>query len=176
MEQEAVNWKADQSSRPCAGFTLLEMLMGLAVISVASAVFLSFYISSVDMSRKAVSRTVASGLAQDQLEAMVQDPGRFFWDFEERQEDGLFPVRQEPGDPVVGNRFTLPAAMPLDQRAHRAQSSFYGRYRWLAFGRLAEPDATHYELSVLVHWVEAGRPDSLVLTASVPRFAVGEAP
>jgi prepilin-type N-terminal cleavage/methylation domain-containing protein len=161
--------------RPSAlrGFTLLELLIAIAVMSIAIMVFVSFYSSAETMNRTAVERAAAVHIAEDQLQAIIRNPANFVWQIPEQPAEELFPILQTEEDPPLGKPVALPAAMPVERTAYQRQANFHSKYRWQAFGRLPEPDAAYYEVTVLVHWKLGGRNESVALSASVPRFRVG---
>ncbi|MBI2435095.1 MAG: prepilin-type N-terminal cleavage/methylation domain-containing protein [Candidatus Hydrogenedentes bacterium] len=155
------------------GFTLVELLVALSVISIAGWVFVSFYSSALDLNRTAVNRATATQIAQDQLLSIVQSPKQYQWALPEQGGADLFSIRKGADDPPSGNPAELPAAMPVDRNALSQQTNYHERFRWLAFGRLPSPEATYYEVTVVVHWEERSRQESVALTGSVPRFALG---
>jgi prepilin-type N-terminal cleavage/methylation domain-containing protein len=167
-----------------AGFTILELLVALAVMSVGIWVFLSFYSSAAAMNRTSNNRSVATQIAREQLQLIQQAPQDFQWHLPEAASHDPFPIQVSAEDPKLGNPVAPPAAMPVARRALARESKLYDDYRWVAFGRVPEaaapaegqpaaPELQYYEVTVVVHWKEANRPQSVALTSSVPRFAVG---
>lgn len=152
-----------------AGFTLIEMLVALAVIGVAVSVFVSLYGKSRELGRRSVNRAIATELAQAQLAAIVDSPEQFLWEFPE-EPGRRFPIRSAADDPPAGNPFAPPVIPPVEPDAKRRVAQRYTQFRWSAQGRLPAPGANHYEVSVVVHWEEAQRPQTLALTSAVPRL------
>ena len=159
--------------RATGGFTLLELLVAIAVMSVAIWVFLSFYSSAQDMNRTAVERATAVHIAEEQLQALVRNPSAFHWNIPEQAAGEVFSIGLTEADPPAGNPVAVPAAMPVSRTAYQRQLNFHDKFRWAAFGRLPEPDATHFEVTVLVQWTLNGRMESVALSSSVARFRVG---
>ncbi len=156
-------------TRRVAGFTLVEMIVALAVIGVAVSVFVSLYGKSRELGRRSINRAIAVELGQAQLAAIVDAPQQFFWEFPE-ESGRRFPIRLSEEDPVAGNLFAPPVVPPIEEDAKRRTVVRYTQFRWTAQGRLPAPDANHYEVSLVVRWEEAQRPQMLSLTSAVPRF------
>lgn len=159
-----------RSRRP--GFSMMELLVALSVISVAVTVFVRLYSSSIDLAQTARNRTVAALLAEEELGAILRHPENFQWRFPPQPDGDLFSVQLGDDDPRAGNAFPLPTAMPVDASAYRRQENVYDQFRWKAYGRLPTVNATYYEITVAVHWREGGRPRMLALTSSLPRIQI----
>ncbi len=157
--------------RGSAGFTLMEMLVGLTVISVAVTLFVTLYMSSMDLSRRASNRTIATRLAQETLTAITASPGAFVWQTSAGVEDTRFPIEATGDDPSKGNPVALPAALPAEPVSFRIQQDLFDRYRWEAFGKLAVGGA-YYEVTVVIRYVEQGREQLVALTSALPAVAV----
>ncbi len=160
--------------RQRAGFTLMELLVGLSVISVAITVFITLYMSSLDLSRKASNRAIATKLAEERLAAITSAPGAFVWQVPETGEDTRFPIEVTGEDPSKGNPVAVPAAMPADPTAYRIQEDLFDRYRWEAFGKLV-PGGAYYEVTVVIRYVEQGREQLIALTSALPAAALPDA-
>lgn len=171
MVQRFAEASAGRSITERRGFSLLELLVALAVISVAGTIYVSFYSSSLGLAKTARNRAVAAALAEEHLSAILRHPERFLW--QKPAEAGLdqFPIAIGEDDPKAGNPVERPAAMPADEAADRNQAAMYDAFRWKAYGRLPSLSAAYYEVTVVVHWEEAGRPQLLSLTSAVPRAA-----
>lgn len=155
------------------GFTLLELLIAISVMSIAGWVFVSFYSSAQDLTRLSAERSTALRVAQDQLQLIQRNPSSYVWQIPEQPGEASFPILSGQDEPKAGNVVAVPAAMPADRNAFVKQTDYHQKFRWLAFGRLPEPDAPFYEITVMVHWQLQGKVESVALTSSVPRFAAG---
>ena len=152
------------------GFTLIELLVALAVVSVVATVFVSFFHSSMDIARTARNRTVAAEIAEAKLGAILRHPERYVWLAPDSPTQEQFPVKTSPEQPRVGNPVEPPAALPVVDAARRRQETVYDNFKWQAFGRFPSPNAAYCEVTLVVHWVEAGRQRMLALTSALPRF------
>jgi len=154
------------------GFSLVELIVALGVISVAGTVFLSMYGSSVRLAKTARDRTVATQLAEEQMGDILRSPERYLWHVPVAPEGQRFPVTAGPDDPKAGVPCEAPKAMPTMETPHRRESVVYDQFRWRAEGRLPDPNAAYYEVTVSIHWTDAGRPQMLSITSCVPRARV----
>ncbi|MBI1319118.1 MAG: prepilin-type N-terminal cleavage/methylation domain-containing protein [Candidatus Hydrogenedens sp.] len=169
-------WRAacpQQPGRPfTGGFTLIELLVALSVMSVAVSVFIAMYISSLDLASTAHNRLVALNLAEEQLAAITGAPARFVWKIPAgNPEETRFDVELTGEDPKAGNEGGLPGAMPAEPAAFRRQQAEHERFRWRAEAML-QRGGGYYEVTVVVSWEDAARPQFLAVTSAVPAIAV----
>lgn len=153
------------------GFTLIEVLASLSIISVGTIVFITLFSTSLQLAQTSRNHKVAADLAESRLHDLMHNPGGYVWPGLEALKGGeLTPVRPnaEEGD----RQFAQPAAMPLDQSAYRREDSFYDKFSWDAYARLPRPNGAYVEATVVVRWLERGRDTVLALTSCVPRSAV----
>lgn len=154
------------------GFTLLELLVALAVMGIAVTVFMSLLVTSLDVNRTARSRLIAASLAESALNDILRNPAGFEWNL---PTDGnaanftLAPVSEVTPERL---RFVAPSAMPADPKSHKRETGLYEQFRWSAFGRLPEADSGHIEVTAVVEWVQNGRRDSVALSSAIPRAQV----
>lgn len=163
------------------GFSLIEVIVALAVISIAVSVYARMLMTSVDLAKVSRNQYVAARLADGQLGAILLNPGQFQWDLPDEPTADLFPVRLGDDDPKAGNTFIGPGSTVADVWARRRQEDVYAQFRWKAQARLPEtetgaPEAAYYEVTVFVQWEESGRPRQLALTSAVARNRVEGAP
>ncbi len=154
------------------GFTLIELIVAIAVVSVAATVFMSLYTSSLTLARAAQNKTVAATLAEEQMNAILQHPDHFYWAIPEEENAAQFPIGNSTEDPKVGNPVEAPTILPAEEWAKRQSERLYKQFRWQAYGRLPDPQASYYEVTVVIRWTEGGRAEALALTGSCPRFQV----
>lgn len=153
------------SSRNC-GFTLLEILVALAVSGVAVALFISLFSATVSLAKTNQNEIVAASLAEEQLELLRRDPRQVIWTL--NAPPGEL-ASLEPAMQNVGQMFSPPTVPP--QNATQ-QKNLYSRFEWRAYARVPSPDDAHIELIMAVHWKEAGRLKSLVLSSAIPKRLV----
>ncbi|MDQ1257057.1 MAG: Prepilin-type N-terminal cleavage/methylation protein [Candidatus Hydrogenedentes bacterium] len=157
--------------RRCEGFTLIEVVAALAVLSVATIIFLSMFVSSMELAQANRNRKAAADLAQDRLNDLRINAHRYTWpSFDGANADPL-PVALDAAQ-AEGER-KIPATMPVDQISNRREKFFYEAFSWEALARLPKPDAAYIEATVLVRWYERGRSQVLALTTCLPRPAAG---
>lgn len=151
-----------------SGFSLVELIVALGVLSVAGTVFLSMYSSSVTLAKTARDRTVAAQLAEEQLGDILRSPHRYLWRVPETPGTEPFPIMAGPDDPKAGVPCAPPSAMPTQTAPYRRETVVYDQFRWRAQGRLPDANAAFYEVTVFIHWTDAARPQMLSITACVP--------
>lgn len=160
-----------------SGFTLFEVLAALAVLGIASGIFASLFVASMNLGHLNQSQAIASSLADEQLVILRSYPEGFTWpDFDSLEAGQFGPV--VPADPV-GNAVSAtdpPSVMPFDRPAFERERNFYDLFSWQAFARIPSPDAGYIEVATVVHWVEKGKPQALTLTSAVPRIRIEELP
>ena len=157
------------------GFTLIEVLVSLAVVSVAATIFVSLFTSSVTLGRSSRNQAVAASLAQEQLEAILRDPASYNWNLDKAAPGELAEITVGDDYNPRRNRFALPAALPVEPRHNTREETFYDKFWWQAYARLPGPDAHHVDVTVVVRWPDKGRPRMTALTCSLPRAELGTA-
>lgn len=154
------------------GFTLIELIVSLTVISVAATIFVKLYMTSADLGSLAQHRELAATIAEGKLAQIMQVPDGFVWELDQAGPAGFFRVKQDPEDPRAGRKVELPdVLLPMD-RAYEHQRNVYDKYRWAAFGRLPSPASSHFEVVVNVRWEDKGKESHVALTGAVARYAV----
>ena len=156
-----------RSSR--AGFTLIELIVSLFVISVATTIFMHLYATSMDLGKLSRNRQIAVSIAEEQLGLLMRNPESFVWDDKDNPDAaGLFRVRANADDPRAGVEATLLTSTLPDERAFQRESTVFSQFRWKAVGKLGARDQ-FYEVTVDVSWVQSGKNESITLTGAVPR-------
>ena len=157
------------------GFTLIETLVALSVVSVAVGIFISLYGDSLGLGRLAHQRAMAAEAAQAQLALITQAPGTFLWKAPADGADVQFPILSSEDDPKAGNIITPPSAMPADETANLRAQNAYENFRWRAFGRLPK-EKEYCEVTVVITWQRGNRDEMLALTSAVPRVVAEAKP
>jgi len=151
------------------GFTLVEILVAVAVISVGATVFISIFTSALDLARTSRCKAVAASIAEEQLQAILRHPGQYrcAWDAEKPETQASIVPRGAAGDKP--RRITPPSVAPADARANQRESDFYGKFRWQAYAKAVAADSPFLEITVAVRWQESGRDKTLALTSVAHR-------
>lgn len=158
-----------RSSR--AGFTLIELIVALFVIGVATTIFMHLYATSMDLGKLSRNRTVAVGIAEEQLGLIMRNPAKFVWEKDKADGAGFFRVRATADDPRSGMKAELPKATLPDEGAFSRETNVFDQFRWKAIAKPGQRDL-YYEVTVDVHWEQAGKQQSITLSGAVPRGSV----
>ena len=162
--------KRDQLS---CGFTLLELIVSLAVLGTAFWCFISMHNAGLGLAKDSRNQTVAASLADEKLGELLRQPNRFLWEIPSDETSlAHFAIREGQDDANVGNLFDLPTAMPTTRITYDKQTTVYDQFTWKAFGRRPSEESSYYEVTVSVFWNQAGKEKLLALTSSVPRYQV----
>ncbi len=113
---------------------------------------------------------MAAQLAKEQLALLTRHPERFQWQIPAQSDTNPFPIVQTGTEAKTANPIQAPAAMPLNEAAFQRESAVYEQFHWTAQGRFPDVNAAYCEVTVVMQWVEAGRPQMLALTSALPRF------
>lgn len=146
-----------------AGFTLLEMLVALAVIGVATGVIVRLFTASLDLSANSRHQRIAAAFAEETLQEIMADPRAYDWSRVTGQE--LTPVPPKMGDVAL----LPPSTQPVVPSAAARSRAAYAGFTCEIFGRLAAANAAYYEVTVLIRWTDNGRPHLLALTGAATR-------
>ncbi len=164
---------SEQSRFGTRGFTLLELIVALAVLSVAVTVFVQLFNASLGLGRSAQDHSVAGELARGQLEAIIRAPEQFLWQVPASPGEAAFPILASAEDPPAGNSFDAPAVLPPAVQppvtaSKEPAQGLYERFRWRAFGRFAGTNPAYCEVTVVVIWEARGRRQMFSLTSAAP--------
>ena len=154
-----------------SGFTLMEVVVAVAVLGVAISIFVSLYSGSLGLAQAGKNRSIAATLAEGQLNTILNNPQDFLW--ETNETDGTLAIRLGEDDPAAGNNFDTPSTLPLERRARDRQVNEYDDFRWTAFSNRPS-DANYVEVTIVIHWTESGREDVLALSSALQASRVPE--
>lgn len=154
------------------GFTLVELIVSLAVISVATTILLQLYMASTDLGYLAQNRDIAASIAEGHVSQLVADPGGYVWDHANPDADGLFRIRRNADDPRAGMKTPMPEVLIPDDTSFEHQKAVYDKFRWSAFGRVPSPSSAYVEVTVDVQWTQKGKIEHVALTSVIPRSKV----
>lgn len=150
-----------------AGFTLLEVLAALAVLGIATGIFATLFMASMNLGHLNQSRSIAATIADEQVVLLREFPEAFEWPDFTATEPGTF-SHVSPRERAA-SATAPPSVMPFESVAYRRDSIFYDRFSCDLYARVPSEDAGHLEIATVVHWVEKGKRQSITLTSAVPR-------
>jgi prepilin-type N-terminal cleavage/methylation domain-containing protein len=158
-------------NRCSSGFTLVEILVALAVVSVGVTVLLSGFTCGLDIAQASRNQAVASSLAEEQMQILAQNPGAYEWALDKAAPGQLLKVRPK-GKSDAFNSVTPPSTLPVDRKASAREENLYNRFTWTAFAKLSAPDAPYVEVTIAINWSEYGHNRVFSLTSSIPRQSI----
>lgn len=154
-----------------AGFSLLEILVALMIIGVASSLFLSLYSASSAVAESNRSMQTAANLAGEYLSAVVANPDQYIWpDFDEKPYGALHSVIREGDTKSPLRQADPPSVRPTNEQASEREKNFYDGFQWEVYTVLPAEDADYVEVFVNVWWQERGRDRVFSLTSCLPRY------
>lgn len=155
-----------------AGFTLVELVTALAVMSAALAISVSLFGNNIQLSRELRNNRVASEIAETQLALLCAHPEEYDWSFDSPGADGLFLITPRPDSQLVQSGTLLPDTELATKRAQEKTVTLHRSFQWHAWGRLPSQSSTYVEVTISVHWRLSGRPKLMTLTSSIPRSSL----
>lgn len=165
---------ARRMPRRAHGFTLIELIVALAVLSVASWVIIALFTASMSMGERARDERIAAEIAGETLADICGAPRFYRWGTEDQPRTTLFPVIPANTPEAEPQPVEPPATQPAERRASTHVRAEYGQFSWQAYGRLPNENAAYYEVTVVVRWDDAGKERTLALTRTLARQAVEE--
>jgi prepilin-type N-terminal cleavage/methylation domain-containing protein len=156
------------------GFTLIEILVALVVVGVATSVFIQLFSLSLTMARTSQNQALAATLADEQMNALLRAPRAYDWHLAGAAPGQLIAVtpRQAQED---HRHFDAPSTLPLSPRASNREEALHEKFSWEGYARLPHEDARCLEVTVAVRWVEEGRDRLISLTSAIARSAIAPA-
>jgi len=156
------------------GFTLVEILVALAVMSAATFIIVALYTNAMSLAEINRCRKVAASLAEERMADLVRNPGQYRWPDLQSAADGEL-IRVVPGKPAR-MKPDPPKAMPLDSRMYKREANFYDGFLCEAYVKAPAnaPEAGYVEVTVAVRWTREGRDYVFTLTSAMPRAILEE--
>ena len=152
------------------GFTLWELLAAFAVLSVATSVFVSMFISSLDISRSARCQQTAAYLAEEEMSALLSVKPQLKIDWGTAKPGELVPLLSMTDGTPGPWACSAPTAMPNTPASLNREKALYQGFSWRAFAARPEAETGAIEVTVVVQWKERGRDRGFALTSAVPRY------
>lgn len=165
--------RSTSESRRNAGFTIIETIVALGIIGVATYISIALYTGSLELGQSARLYTIAAGAADEYLAELVRDPSAFDWP------EG---VQAQAGEvlPITAKNETYslqpPATLPTERALGDREKNFYRKLTRHAFVRLPKADSPYVELIATVRWVDSGRNHDFTLTTLAPRGVLETSP
>lgn len=158
-------------TRGRAGFTLLEVLTSIVVLSVATSVFVQLYRSSLTFEQTSRSHRIAAKLAEEFLAEIRTTPGAFDWPTLEGAAPGTLLSVPVANDGVES--FSMPpATIARSPRAARRAKAQYNDFSRQAFVRVPPSNQPYVDLIVEIAWLDGHRQRAFALSGVLPRTTV----
>ena len=160
-----------RTSRGRTGFTLVEVVMALAVLSVATTIVISLWSKSLTFARLSRDHNVAASLAEERLADIQLHPARYDWaKFAGAAEGATEQILM--GGTERPLPMDLPAPMPPLESEDERETVYYGKFTWKAYAKKPAPSAGSLEVTVAVFWTYDGRDRTFILTSRMPVSSV----
>jgi len=151
--------------RANAGFTLIEILVALAVLGVATSLIVSLYARSVSLGQQDRSRRAAYTVVEARLADLSLNPTAYTWP----DADALASGELVQIGATNGGSALVPTTLPPLADANRREKEFYGRFATSAYARGSDEFPQLLEVTVVVNWTQEGRTQTASLTTAMPR-------
>jgi prepilin-type N-terminal cleavage/methylation domain-containing protein len=167
---ETCNLRKRGGGSRATGFTLIEILVALAVLSVATTVILSLFSSSVSLGQRDRSQRAAYSLAEQHLSNVAINSTAYEWPDAETLSSGeLIEIPASTDDRVTSD---LPTTLPTFPAANSREQNFHARFTSNLYVRAAGV-AGVCEVTAVVRWKQDGRDQSISLTTTIPTPSTG---
>lgn len=169
---ETSNVRSRGGGHWATGFTLIEVLVALAVLSVAASVFISLFSNCVALGQQDRARHVAYSIAQQRLAEIAIAPESYSWPAPESLASGELTEVAAPAEkPALSTQ--TPAALPTYPAADRRERSFHERFFSQLYTRGLGDGSGMTEVTAVVRWQSEGRDQSVSLATVMPIPATG---
>lgn len=153
------------------GFTIIEVVVALMVMSVATTVVVSLYASANFFERNSRFTKIAASLAEEALTGVQATPSYYEWP--ELTPGVLTPIPlSEVGKLMASQEPLCPPLLPTAKRSGMREQSDYDRFSVKIMGLLPDVSAAYVEVTALAEWKLEGRDKSFTLTTCIPRSAI----
>jgi prepilin-type N-terminal cleavage/methylation domain-containing protein len=150
------------------GFTLLEVLLAITIIGVATSIGISLYRNGLRLSEQGANHKLAAHLAREALLKIQTMPEAFTWP---DAHDAPAPLTTGEGE--SWRAFDPLAASPTESRARTREDGRLAAFSWQALARTRPDMPGTREITVVVRWEDGGRDYAHALTALTPEPGAG---
>jgi prepilin-type N-terminal cleavage/methylation domain-containing protein len=158
-------------SKSDSGFTLIEILVALMVMSIAISIYVSLYSTSLDFASAARSELAAKRVAAEYLHELRTRADNFQWPAADAQPGGLYELKARGTEAPIHP--DPPTVQATTQRASERDRTFYKEFSWRAFASVPADGANYYTVVVEVSWLDDQRLKYLTLSSCVPKPLAG---
>ncbi|MGI6138045.1 MAG: type II secretion system protein [Candidatus Hydrogenedentes bacterium] len=150
-----------------SGFTLVEIIVALSIVSLAFSIFISLFLIAVRLAAEERDNSIAMEVGENVLNLLVTCPDSFSWENERTNDLGLFPIVPDNSGVLRSKIPPVPTADLVSRHAHERNLGLYNKFNCSVWGRLLSKDAASYEVTVTVSWRSQGRAHECALTSAV---------
>lgn len=154
------------------GFTLIELIMALTVLSVALTGLIAMYGISLELANQSRQESMAAEIAESQMAMILAAPDTFRWEYDRTAVAALFPITLGTEDPKAGNTMEPPNVTLVHRTIHARNELLYRKFRWKAWGRRPTADSQFCEVTVVVQWDDQAKKRTLAFTSSLEKHRV----
>ncbi len=159
--------------RTSKGFTLIELMVALAVVSIAITGLVQMFTLSLNLAQTSQNAILASNIAYEKLNYLKNCPEKFVWKIPENiNSETIFPILTSEEEAKAGNVLEVPIIAPPDWASFRKYKNISQKFRWKAFGKLVGEEKESYEVVVTVMYIEFGRTKYYIANSVIPRFQI----
>ena len=153
------------------GFTLIEIIVALAVLSVAITGLVQMFSLSLNLSQTSQNVILASSIAHDKLNYVLNCPDKFVFKIYGNLKPGeVFSILTSIDEPKAGNTIETPMIAPPDWASFRKYKNVSQKFHWKAFGKIPDNNPDCYEIIVAVIYNERGKTKYYMENSVIPRF------
>lgn len=160
-------------SETSKGFTLIELIVALAVVSIAVTGLVQMFTLSLNLAQTSQNAILASNIAYEKLNYLKSCPEKFVWKISESAKtETIFPILTSEEEAKAGNVLEPPIVAPPDWASFRKYKNISQKFRWKAFGKSLGENKDYYEVVVTVMYKEFGRTRYYTANSIIPRFQI----
>ena len=169
-------------SNRSAGFTILELLVALTVLGVATFILISMFLMSLSYDSHSRYMKVATSGAESVAAQILATPEDYVWPSQEQLQLGesvALELKDIEKDPI--HRLMAPSVLSTMPARAQQITEDYKRFRWEAYARqpaAVEQDGApppYLEVEVVVRWSEAELPYYFSVVSTIPYIWVESA-
>lgn len=152
------------TSHQRAGFTLLEILVALFVMGVATTILFFSLNSSIDLSRMNKKNAIAAHIAQEYMTELRVHPELFKWPVANAKDLKQITAKDESLLIIDPSKAIAPSEM-----RHENDKNLYKGFSWYAQSRLNDEQDNYLEVMVEIRWTDGGELKHFNLSSMMPR-------